>query len=92
MDDTKDWLRVWPNSATLFDGEGKALRSFDWNTDSGRHMAEIVGEGARTRRVEVMVTRDATAGAIYSDREGGEIARQVCGLSKDQVRFDAREE
>ena len=46
----KQWLRIWPNSATLFDGDGTVLRSVDWKTDCGRPdqtIREVGGAGLR---------------------------------------------
>lgn len=81
------YLEVSPNSAVLKDETGTVLRCWDWQAGGTRHMMEIVGEGNRTRRVEVMLGRNATAGSMKSDEEGAEILRGLLRMGKGQIRF-----
>jgi len=71
--------------AALKSPDGEVLRYWVWNTEQHHHLKEIVGEADRAQAREVMVSRHATAGAMYSDEEAMETLRSVLRLRKDQV-------
>jgi hypothetical protein len=77
-------LRQRNGTAALVDADGTIVRWFVWS-NGGRHLCEIVGEGDRQRRVEVMISPTATAGTMYSDDEAMETLRKALGLRKSQV-------
>lgn len=71
---TKRVFEAYGGRASLWqvseDGSRECIRFFTWRT--GGHVCEVVGEGDRQRRVEVMVSPSATMGAFVTDEEAHE--------------------
>ena len=62
------YLDTSRGGATLMSADGIPLRAFVWPLGGG-HLSEIVGEGDRQKRVEVMITKTATLGYVKDDAD-----------------------
>lgn len=83
--ETRTLKHTMNGGRAIIEGEsGEVLQWFDWNLNGG-HLCQIVGDGDRQRRVEVMISPTATAGSVQSDQEALDVIARAYGVEKIKV-------